>query len=95
MEKQERAQVKRRVRLLQKKLRELGPVMRGSVVVIGTRNKQAYFSLNKNKKTKLIYLGKKREAKAREYSENYTKLREIVEEMTELNMILLKRDYQR
>ena len=88
------ARLKRRLDALQKKLAELGPVMRGSVVVIGTRNKQAYFSLNKNKKTKLIYLGKKREAKAREYSENYTKLREIVEEMTELNMILLKRDYQ-
>ena len=95
MEKQERARLKRRVRLLQRKLGELGPVMRGSVVVIGTRNKQPYFSLNKNKKTKLIYLGKKREAQAREYSENYRKLREIVEEMTELNMILLKRDYRR
>ena len=95
MEKQERAKLKRRVRLLQKKLGDLGPVMRGSVVVIGTRNKQPYFSLNKNKKTRLIYLGKKREAQAREYSENYRKLREIVEEVTELNMILLKRDYQR
>jgi hypothetical protein len=95
MEKQERAKVKRRVRLLQKKLGELGPVMRGSVVIIGTRNKQAYFSLNKNKKTHLIYLGRKREAQARAYSENYRKLREIIEEMTELNMILLQRDYQR
>ena len=94
MEKEELAKLKWRVRSLQKKLRELGPVMRGSVVVIGTRNKQAYFSLNKNKKTRLIYLGKKREAKAREYSENYRKLREIVEELTQLNMILLKRDYQ-
>lgn len=45
--------------------------MRGSVMVIGTRNKQPYFSLNKNKKTHLIYLGKKREVKAREYSQNY------------------------
>jgi len=69
---------------------QLGPVMRGSVVVIGTRNKQPYFSLNKDKKTRLIYLGKEREAQAREYSANYKKLREIVEEMTELNMTLLK-----
>ena len=64
--------------------------MRGSVVVIGTRNKQPYFSLNKNKKTRLIYLGKKREDKAREYSENYKKLLEIIEEMTIINMELLK-----
>lgn len=68
----------------------LGHLIRGSVVVIGTRNKQPYFSLNKNKKTQLIYLGKKREDKAREYSQNYKKLLEIVEEMTIINMELLK-----
>ena len=33
--------------------------MRGSVVLIGTRNKQYYFSLNKGKKTHIIYLGEK------------------------------------
>ena len=68
----------------------LGPVMRGSVVVIGTRNKQPYFSLNKDRKTRLIYLGRDREAKAREYSRNYRRLLAIVEEMTLLNMALLK-----
>lgn len=93
MEKMELARMKRRVKTLQKRLGELGPVMRGSVVVIGTRNKQPYFSLNKNRRTQLIYLGKKREAKAREYSDNYQTLREIVEEMTQLNMELLKNNY--
>ena len=90
MEKEELAKMKRRIKTLQKQLAQLGPLMRGSVVVIGTRNKQPYFSLNKNKKTQLIYLGKKREAKAREYSQNYKKLLEIVEEMTTINMTLLK-----
>ena len=92
MDKTELARMKRRVRTLQRQLGNLGPVMRGSVVVIGTRNKQPYFSLNKDKKTKLIYLGKKREARAKEYSTNYKKLLEIVEEMTILNMELLKAD---
>ena len=78
--------------MLQKQLGHLGPVIRGSVVVIGTRNKQPYFSLNKDKRTKLIYLGKKREMRAREYSANYKTLLEIVEEMTILNMELLKAD---
>ncbi|MEK0352820.1 MAG: hypothetical protein QQN57_08050, partial [Nitrosopumilus sp.] len=55
-----------------------------------TRNKQPYFSLNKNKKTRLIYLGRKRENKARQYSHNYKKLLDIVEEMTIINMTLLK-----
>jgi len=90
MEKKELTKMKRRVKTLQNQLGNLGPVMRGSVVIIGTRNKQPYFSLNKNKKTRLIYLGKKREDKAREYSKNYRKLLEIVEEMTIINMELLK-----
>jgi len=93
MEKRELAKMKRRVKTLQKQLGELGPVMRGSVVIIGMRNKQPYFSLNKNKKTRLIYLGKKREDRARQYSANYKRLREIVEEMTQLNMTMLKENY--
>ncbi len=91
MDKKEIAKMKRRVKTLQKQLAEMGPVMRGSVVLIGTRNKQYYFSLNKDKKTHLIYLGKKKVDLAREYSENYKKLLAIIEEMTILNMKLLIR----
>ena len=90
MDKKKVTQMKRKVRTLQRQLGTLGPVMRGSVVVIGTRNKQSYFSLNKDKKTHLIYLGKKREERAKQYSANYKKLLAIVEEMTLLNMKLLK-----
>lgn len=90
MEKNEIRNVRGRVRKLHRELATLGPVMRGSVVVIGTRNKQPYFSLNKDHKTRLIYLGRDREAKAREYSRNYRRLLAIVEEMTLLNMALLK-----
>ena len=84
--------MQRRVWKLQESLGNLGPVMRGSVVVIGTRNKQPYFSLNKDKRTSLIYLGQKRVALARQYSQNYKRLLAVVEEMTVLNMELLKRD---
>jgi hypothetical protein len=84
--------MQRRVQTLQKELGQIGPVMRGSVVVIGTRNKQPYFSLNKDKRTRLIYLGQKRVARATKYSHNYKRLLAIVEEMTILNMELLKLD---
>jgi len=84
--------MQRSVRKLQEELGQLGPVMRGSVVVIGTRNKQPYFSLNKDKRTRLIYLGQKRVAIARQYSKNYKRLLAIIEEMTILNMELIKRD---
>ena len=86
------ATMQRRVRKLQQEIGSLGPVMRGSVVIIGTRNKQPYFSLNKDKRTRLIYLGQKRVARAREYSENYKRMLAIIEEMTVLNIELLKRD---
>jgi hypothetical protein len=92
MSKQEITKLRNRVKALQRQMACLGPVMRGSVVVIGTRNKQSYFSLNKDKKTHLIYLGKKREAKAKEYSANYKTLLDVVEQMTMLNMTLLKED---
>ena len=90
MDKREIVKMKKRVKALQKMLADLGPVMRGSVVLIGIRNKQYYFSLNKDKKTHIIYLGKKRVGRAKEYSDNYKKLLEIVEEMTILNMKLIK-----
>lgn len=90
MTKQEIAKIKRKLKALQKQMGEIGPVMRGSVVYIGNKKKYCHFSLNKDKKTHLIYLGEKREARAREYSNNYTKLLDIIEEMTLLNMTLLK-----
>ena len=84
--------MRRQVRKLQAEMGKLGPVMRGSVVIIGTRNKQPYFSLNKDKRTRLIYLGQKRIACAQAYSKNYKRLLVIVDEMTILNMELIKRD---
>ena len=94
MPKNNLGKIKQRIKEIQKEMRKIGPVMRGSVVTIGTPNKRFCFSLTKKGKTQLIYLGKNRVKQAREYSENYKKLKELVEEMTQLNMILLKKDYQ-
>jgi len=90
MKNPEISKMKRKLTSLQKELVEIGPVMRGSVVIIGTKNKQPYFSLNKDGKTKIIYLGKKREPAARKYSANYKRLLEIIDEMTLINMELIK-----
>lgn len=90
MTEQEIAAMQERLRELHEELAALGPVMRGSVVKIGTKTKQYYFSLNKDKKTVLLFLGKKRVDRAREYSANYKRLLDIVEEMTTINMKLLK-----
>ena len=92
MRKEKITEMKRRVKILQRQLGQVGPVMRGTVVWLGARTKQAYFSLNKEKKTRLIYLGKKREPAARQLSANYKSLLAFVEEMTLLNMELLRRN---
>jgi hypothetical protein len=92
MTKDEIRKARQQLKRLAKQLAALGPVMRGSVVKIGTRNKQFYFSLNKDKKTRVIYLGEEREPLARKLSDNYKMLLAIVEEMTVLNMELLKND---
>lgn len=83
----------RHLRELHRRLANLGPLMRGSVVALGSR-RQLMFSLNKDRKTHLLYLGKSREARAREYSTNYKILLEIIEEMTIINMQLLKHHVQ-
>ncbi len=79
----------KRLKKLHAELAEVGPIMRGSVVRIGPY-KHILFSLNKDKKTRLVYLGAAREKAAKTCSENYRKLLDIVEEMTILNMDLLK-----
>ncbi len=51
-------------------------------------NKQSYFSLNRNEKAQLIYLRKRRQFRANEYSENHKKLRAIGEETVMIDMAL-------
>ena len=75
---------------LAEEVKKIGPMMRGSVTIMGKKNKQPYFSVGINGKTKVIYLGNKRAELAREYTANYKKLLTIVDEMTILNMDLLK-----
>lgn len=103
MGKREIEKLKRRRKALEKRMRALGPLMRGSVVELamkcgnrncrcarGEKHKKTHFSISMKGKTKIMYLGKKREPIARRYSENYKSLLEIVEEMTIINMALLK-----
>ena len=49
-------------------------------------------TLNKDKKTHLVYLGETKVDRARKYSDNYKMLLEIIEEMTMLNMKLIKEE---
>ncbi len=103
MEKRRISDMRRRIRVLQKKLSTLGPLMRGTVVLLGStcgnprckcargeKHPQYYFSVNIDRKTKTMYLRKEMKSKAEEYVKNYKLLWDIVEEMTLLNFELLK-----
>lgn len=103
MDKKKIEKLKRRRKTLEKRMGALGPLMRGSVVELamrcgnpncrcarGEKHKKYHYSMSKKGKTKMIYLGKAREPIARQYSGNYKTLLEIVEEMTMINMELLK-----
>ena len=82
--------IEKKITELQDVIRQIGPVMRGSVTQMGKRHKQPYFSIGIQKKTRVIYLGDKRAEKAREYVANYRRLLQAAEDMTILNMELLK-----
>lgn len=88
---------------LQKQLGQVGLFMRGSIVALGTKcgnpkckcargekHQQYYFSLTIDRKTKLIFLGKKRLDIAQKYVDNYKRLTEIIDQMTIVNMEMLR-----
>ena len=96
-------QIKRRRKTLKKNLVALGPLVRGSVVELATtcghpnccctrgqKHKKIYLSRSIKGKTNLIYLGRTKEAIARQYTGNYRQLLAIAEEMTTINTRLIK-----
>jgi hypothetical protein len=90
MSDKKKSDLKKRLGLLHEELKSIGPMMRGSVTVIGRKNKQPYFSVGINGKTKLIYLGNCRAETAQAYVDNYKRMLGIVNKMTVINMSLLK-----
>lgn len=86
------AQAKNQLRKLTRQIAQIGPLMRGTIVTNGKKHRQPYFSVNKDKRTHLIYLGERRLKSAQKMTENYQKTLAIIEKMTMTNMALLKND---
>jgi hypothetical protein len=76
---------------LQSCIVNLFPLMRGSVVRIGTKSKRPTYSLNLNGKTRIVYLGEAKEPVAKAWIENYRTLQGVIDEMTLINIEMLKR----
>jgi hypothetical protein len=86
------SKAKLRLHQLHAQLGALGPLMRGTIVTNGRKHPQPYFSLNKDHKTHLIYLGQRRLPAAKRMSATYATAIQIIEEMTIINMALLRND---
>jgi len=97
--------LKRQIAHLQKKLSAIGPMMRGSVVLLkvncGNKKCQCYknnrlkhpayyFSMNVNNKTKLIYLGKRKLDIARAFNDNYNKAWDIINKLSLIALRYIK-----
>ena len=82
--------LKEKITRLIEEIKTIGPIMRGTVTIMGKKNKQPYFSIGIKRKTKVMYLGGKRAQLAREYVTNYKKMSAIIDEITISNMDLLK-----
>ncbi len=78
-----------RLHALLAELASVGPFVRGSVVRLGP-TRQPMLSLNKERRTRLVYLGKSRLAQAQDYSQNYKRLMELSEAVTLVVMDLLR-----
>jgi len=82
--------LKEKITRLIEEIKTIRPMMRGTVTIMGKKNKQPYFSIGIKGKTKVMYLGNKRAQLAREYVANYKKMSAIIDEITITNMDLLK-----
>ncbi len=83
-------ELKHKLKELEKKYKKKYPLMGGSITHMGTKNKQPYFSISLKGKTKVIYLGDKRAKVAQKYVDNYKASEELVNEMTLIQMEILK-----
>ena len=85
------AALDRRLQVLQSRIASLFPLMRGSVVQIGTKRKRPTYSLNLKGKTRIVYLGEAKEPIAAAWIGNYRKLQGVIDEMTLINIERIKR----
>lgn len=85
-------------------MRNIGNLCRGTVVLLkqsctnkncskcksGEKHPQYYLTQSKNSKSKLTFVGNKNEKLVREWTENHKKIKQLIEDLSDLNLILLK-----
>jgi hypothetical protein len=99
----ERKALLRKKRALLKEIQSISQFIRGSVVVLrrpcsykgcrrckaGLRHPALYHTVSKHGKTQITYLGKSRAAECRRQVAAYKRLTELIEMISDLNLVLL------
>ena len=102
----ESAALRKRKRALLNKMTKLSGFIRGSVVILkrpctyegckvcksGKKHSGIYHSISKKGKTHITYLGRRREAFCREKVEEHNRLKDLIEEISDINLRLLVLD---
>lgn len=103
---QDRIRLERRRDALLEALRGLGNLMRGSVVEMGVRcgrvgcecergekHRKLHLSVNLGGRTRGCYLGRERAAAAAQWVAEYQRARQIINELTAVNLELLRGEH--
>jgi len=89
---------------LLRQIQNIGNLCRGTVVLLkqscsnkncskcksGVKHPQFYLTQSKNSKSKLTFVGNKNEKLVREWAENHKKLKQLIDDLSDVNLILLK-----
>jgi hypothetical protein len=89
---------------LLRQIQNIGNLCRGTVVLLkqscinkncskcksGEKHPQFYLTQSRNSKSKLTFVGNKNEKLVREWTENHKTLKILIDELSDVNMILLK-----
>lgn len=89
---------------LLQKLQNTGNLCRGTVVLLkqsctnkncskcksGEKHPQYYLTQSRNSKSKLTFVGNKNEKLVRQWTENYKKIKQLIDDLSDINLILLK-----
>jgi hypothetical protein len=85
------AVLEKKLERLKSKVHDCFPLIKGCVTVIGGKNKLPRFTAKKNGKSYSMYLGAEKASITKKYIERYHKLSGIINEMSEINLEIIRR----
>lgn len=86
------AVLEKRLKKLRDQIVDCFPLIKGSVTVVGGKRRQSRFTWKDEEgKAHSLYLGVNKEIIAKKYHTNYIRMSQIINEVSEINIELLRR----